>query len=270
VSLRERYAPWDKWFETRMYPSPDGLSIFFTDVTAEVRAQDQLRATNDQLHALAARLSDVREEERREISRELHDQVGQALTALKLDLGALAVTGPGGVEAARTRLAAMDALLDATLDTTRRISASLRPAILDDLGLAAAIRWQAREFAQRAGVVCEARVPEGDDAPALAPAAALALFRILQEALTNVARHAAARRVRVELVTDAVAGQATLTIADDGRGFPADALARPTSLGLVGMHERALALSGEVTIVGAPGQGTTVTARVPLAPPGAP
>jgi two-component system, NarL family, sensor histidine kinase UhpB len=230
------------------------------------RARADAEAARDQLRALAARLSDVREDERREIARELHDQVGQALTALKLDLGSLAASLDGAAaEAARARLAAMDALVDATLDTTRRLSTSLRPAILDDLGLPAAIRWQARELAQRAGVACDARVPEGG--PAVPPAAALALFRILQEALTNVTRHAAARAVRVELRVEGE--QATLTVADDGRGFPADALARPTSLGLVGMRERALALGGDVTIEGAAGRGTTVTARVPLAAGGA-
>ena len=141
--------------------------------------------------------SDIREEERLTIARELHDQVGQALTALKLDLAGVRGQMSAAVAGESVaRLATMDALLDETLERTRRISAMLRPSILDDLGLCAAIRWQTAEFTQRTGVPCETRVPEDE---ALAPSVALALFRILQEALTDVARHAEARHVLVEL-----------------------------------------------------------------------
>src|SRR5262249_45434804 len=193
---------------------------------------------------------------------ELHDQVGQSLTALKLEVGGLrAQLDGGGNDESRARLRAMEALIDATLDSTRRISAALRPAILDDLGLPAAIRWQARGFSQRTGIACETELP--DDGAVVAPPTALALFRILQEALTNVARHAHARRVRIGLRLDD--GFAVLTVADDGVGIAADALGRPTSLGLLGMRERALALAGEVAVTGEAGQGTTVTVRVPAA-----
>jgi PAS domain S-box-containing protein len=270
VQLLEHYLPWNRWFENRIFPSADGLSIFFTDVTERHRAQEELRASAVELRALGARLTEIREEERREIARELHDQVGQALTALKLDLGWLRGQLPAaGAAEVLARVASMNELLDGTLETTRRISASLRPAILDDLGLPAALRWQAREFAQRTGVACEVR--SSPDAAELAggvpvaPAAALALFRILQEALTNVARHAGARRVDVAL--EIGGDEVVLTIADDGRGLPADVLSRPTSLGLVGMRERALALGGKVSFLGRAGLGTTVTARLPRATP---
>jgi PAS domain S-box-containing protein len=263
VQFRARYAPRDRWFENRVYPSEEGLSIFFTDVTAEVQAQEELRASTVQLRALAARLDAVREEERRGLARELHDQIGQTLTALKLELGW--VTGLRGTEAATAAGAdtgAINALIDQTIETARRLSADLRPPILDDLGLAAAIAAQARELERRTGLTFEVHLPEGG--PAVAPEAALVLFRILQEALTNVARHAQARRVRITLQVEAEG--TTLTVADDGRGVRPEELTRPTALGVVGMRERALVVGGAVSIVGSPETGTTVTVRVPLSP----
>jgi PAS domain S-box-containing protein len=259
-SIRAYYPPWERWFENRIYPSQDGLSIFFTDVTEQQKAQDDLRALADQLRALAARLAEVREDERREISRELHDQVGQALTALKLDLGWMrGQLGTAAPEATSARVAAMEDLIDTTLDTTRRISTSLRPSMLDDLGLSATMRWQAREFRERTGIECEVRAPE--DAVSLVPAVALTLFRILQEALTNVARHAEAKHVVIELQVGAA--ETVLTVRDDGKGIAPGARERATSLGLVGMRERALAIEGTIELTGAPGAGTAVTVRVP-------
>ncbi len=264
VHVWNYFQPWDRWFEGRIHPSPEGLSIFFTDVTEQQKAQESLRASAEQLRALATRLSEIREEERKSIARELHDQVGQALTALKLDLEWTRGQIDGGAPAeTRTRLATMDALLDQTLDTTRRISATLRPAILDDLGLPAALRWQAAEFTQRTGVACETRLPDAD--PPLAPATALALFRILQEALTNVARHAGAKNVRIGLTLEGAS--AILTVADDGRGIAPELLARQTSLGLMGMRERALAFGGTLELSAEVGRGTTVVVRVPVGSP---
>jgi PAS domain S-box-containing protein len=225
------------------------------------RSQEDLRTSAEQLRALGARLDAIREEERRVIAREIHDQIGQALTALKLDLGWVRGQIDGSVDGATgARLAAMDALVDQTVETARRVSATLRPAILDDLGLPAAIGWQAREFEQRTGVPCEVQVP--GDGQALGPATALVLFRIIQEALTNVARHAGAQHVRIALAVDP--GAATLTVADDGRGVTAEELGRPTSLGLAGMRERAIAAGGEATFTGSAGKGTTVSVRVPV------
>lgn len=262
IQIREYYPPWHRWYDNRIYPSQNGLSIFFTDVTKEVEAEQELRATNSQLRALAARLDTIREEERRAIAREIHDQIGQALTALKLDLGALAGQLPPGAGAAvEERARSMETLIDQTIDTTRRVSASLRPAILDDLGLAAAIRSQAREFEQRTGVACDLDLP--DDGDGVAAPIALALFRILQEALTNVTRHAGARQVHIGLTLGP--DTAVLTVADDGRGVTAEELGRPSSLGIVGIRERALAVGGEVTITGAPARGTTLSVRVPTA-----
>jgi PAS domain S-box-containing protein len=246
-----------------------GRVCSFRDVTQRqrllertVEAQEELRASTVELRALAARLDAIREEERRLIAREIHDQIGQALTALKLDLGWLRGQLPADApEATRARAAAAGALVEQTLETARRVSTALRPAILDDLGLAAALAWQAGEFQQRTGVSCVVNCPAGD--AGVAPAIALSLFRIVQEALTNVARHAGARQVRVDLAVGADA--VTLTVADDGRGVTAEEIGRPTSLGLVGMRERALVVGGEVTISGSPGRGTTLVVRVPTA-----
>ena len=158
TQLRDFYPPWKKWFEYRAYPSPEGLSIFFSDVTEQVEAQEELRSTNEQLRALAARLDAVREEERRVIAREIHDQIGQALTSLKLDVGWLRNQLPRDVApAVDERARGMDALIDQTIETARRVAAMLRPAILDDVGLAAAIRWQTRDFEQRTGRRLRAR-----------------------------------------------------------------------------------------------------------------
>jgi PAS domain S-box-containing protein len=257
--LREYYPPWDRWFEVRAYPSDDGVSIFFTDVTEQQQTQDQLRATTDQLRALAARMDAIREEERRMMAREIHDQIGQALTALKLDLAGLRARLPGEAQGDLVQRAGeMDQLIDQTLDTTRRLSTALRPPILDDLGLEAAIEWQAREFQTRTGVRCTTELRDGQR---LAGPEALVLFRIAQEALTNVARHAGATAVRIGLTVDSAA--AVLTVSDNGRGITVAEQGRPSALGLAGMRERALVLGGVVYVTGAPGAGTTVTARLP-------
>jgi PAS domain S-box-containing protein len=263
VQLRAYYPPWSRWYENRIYPSPEGISIFFTDVSREVEAQQELRATNEQLRALAARLDAVREEERRVIAREVHDQIGQGLTALKLDVDWLRSQAlAGGSAAFEQRAQSANALIDQIIETARRVSASLRPVILDDLGLAAAIRSQARDFEQRTGVACDLDLPS--NGPAIAPPIALSMFRIVQEALTNVARHARAHQVHIGL--DVGADTALLTVADDGRGVTVEELGRPSSLGIVGIRERVLAVGGEVTITGSPERGTTLRVRVPTAP----
>jgi len=271
IQLRELYQPWKRWFDMRIYPSPEGVSIFFTDVTKQVEAQDELRASNDQLRALAARLDAIREEERGVIAREIHDQIGQALTALKLDVAWLRShlgggAGGGATSAVDERAQAMDTLVDQTIETARRLSSMLRPAILDDIGLAAAITWQAHDFQQRTGVACELDLPP--DGPAVPPATGLSLFRIVQEALTNVTRHAHATHVHIGLSVDPE--NAVLTVADDGRGVTAEELERPTSLGIIGIRERALAVGGDVTFAGMAGRGTTLTVRVPRAASAAP
>jgi signal transduction histidine kinase len=201
------------------------------------------------------------------MAREIHDQIGQGLTALKLDVDWLRSQVPTGAGVAvEQRARSAEALIDQIIETARRVSASLRPVILDDLGLAAAIRSQARDFEQRTGVACDLDLPT--NGPAIPPPIALSMFRIVQEALTNVARHARARQVHIGL--NVGADTALLTVADDGRGVTAEELGRPTSLGIVGIRERALAVGGEVTITGSPERGTTLRVRVSTAAERAP
>ena len=225
-----------------------------------VQAETELSYSYEQLRALAARLEDVREEERTEIARELHDQLGQALTALKYDL-ALLTARLGDKDAALARDGkGIAAQMDALVKTVRRIATDLRPGVLDNLGLAASIEWQAGEFQKRMGIPCTVDAPE--QRLPLTRTQKTALFRIFQETLTNIARHAQAQHVHVELAT-ANSG-VTLRVTDDGRGIQRAEIARTRSLGLLGMRERAELLGGAFDIRSAPGQGTTVTVSIPF------
>ncbi|HUM03273.1 MAG TPA: histidine kinase, partial [Thermoanaerobaculia bacterium] len=220
------------------------------------RAEVELRRTSDELRALAERLDDVREEEGTRIARELHDEVGQALTGLKLDLAALKRALPEETGAgAADRIAGMASLADATIERVRRISGELRPQLLDQLGLVPAVEAYLERFGARTGVTT--RLEAALDGEGLDQRRASALFRILQEALTNVVRHAAASSVTVRLAADG--GDVVLTVADDGRGLPSSS---GPALGIRGMQERARAAGGRVTVEGAPGRGTVVVARL--------
>jgi signal transduction histidine kinase len=220
----------------------------------------ELKESSRQLQALAANLELAREEERTQIARELHDQLGQALTAMKYDLAWLT----DRLEQKDTTLAqkakAVTAQMDTMVKTVRRISTELRPGMLDDLGLAASIEWQARDFEKRTGIVCAVSVP-AEDLP-LARAQAIALFRIFQESLTNVARHAGAQHIEVDLF--ATPETLTLQVHDDGRGIQKQEIAGLHSLGLLGMRERAKRLGGTFEIQGVPGDGTIVRVSIPV------
>lgn len=228
------------------------------DVTEAKRAGERLRASEAELRALAARLQQIREEERARIAREIHDELGQALTALKLDLGW--IRGRLGRPEAASKLVAMSGLVDEMVRTVRRIATELRPGVLDHVGLAAAIEWEAGEFASRTGIPCVLHSALGD-CP-LERDLATAVFRIFQETLTNVARHADAGQVTVRLGNQD--GWLVLEVSDDGRGINDAAIHNPGSLGLLGMRERALAFQGELELSGCAGQGTTVRLRLPL------
>lgn len=219
------------------------------------------RGNADRFRSLSAYLERVREEERARISREIHDDLGQSLTALRIELSLLA-QAPVGAGDLGARLQPLRDLTDRTIRSVQRIAAELRPGILDDLGLAAAVEWQSGEFAKRTGIACRCRVPE--DEPPIAPHAKTALYRILQEALTNVARHAGARRVEVALTVEGDA--AVLRVADDGRGITDEELKSRASMGLLGMRERAALLGGRVALRAPQEGGTVVEARIPLRP----
>ncbi len=223
-------------------------------------AEAELQESYERLRALAANLESVREEERTQIARELHDQLGQALTAMKFDLAWLTDRLVQKDATLAHKAKAVTAQMDMMIKTVRRIATELRPGMLDDLGLAASIEWQARDFEKRTGIACAVSV-SAQDLP-LARAQSVALFRIFQEALTNVARHAGAQHIEVQL---AAAPEAlTLQIHDDGRGIRAGEIVGLHSLGLLGMRERAQRLGGTFDIQGVPGDGTVVTVSIPL------
>jgi PAS domain S-box-containing protein len=231
------------------------------DITDRYLAAERLGGPQRELRALAVRLQQVREEERTSIAREIHDELGQALTGLKLDVAWMSNRLPRG-QGLSEHCQSVIRRIDGTLGAVRRIATELRPSVLDQLGLAATVEWQAQEFAARTGVkvsleMCSEDIDMPDD---LASAA----FRILQEALTNVARHANATRVNIRLRR--TPGFLQLEVADDGIGISGARLQGTASLGLVGMRERALACGGELVVAGRPGGGTEVLLRAPLGP----
>src|SRR5213082_322529 len=229
------------------------------DVTERKAAEAELHRHRAQLRGLAARLEAAREAERARIAREIHDELGQALTALKIDVLWLKKRVLESPPELTRKLDGMTAIIDSTAQGIQRVAAELRPSVLNELGLRAAIEWEAREFATRTGIECRVELPEGQ--PAVDASRATAVFRIFQEALTNVARHAAATHVLVRLGMTPKA--LDLTVEDNGRGIREGALHDSRSLGLLGMRERAGNFHGNVTITGNPGAGTILTLTMP-------
>ncbi|HEX9284994.1 MAG TPA: PAS domain-containing sensor histidine kinase, partial [Nitrospirales bacterium] len=237
------------------------------DVTEQRLVQKELEYSFDQLRALSRRVENTREEERTRIAQEIHDELGSTLSFLKLDLTKLhdmasSVTSSAG-SALRKTIASILQLLDNTIEKVQRIATDIRPGVLDDFGLVAAVEWLARDFQKRSGISCTFRSEIGD--VEVEGESATALFRICQEALTNVVRHAQADRVAIKLAK--TADQLLLEIKDNGKGLPEAKVAHSMSLGLVGMRERAARLGGELQLGGIPQKGTTVTALVPLHAP---
>lgn len=228
------------------------------------RTNDQLRASRTELRRLSRELLEIAERERTRLSREVHDQIGQALTGLKMDLTTTRRRlERSDVEGAQASLTAAIDLVDDTVRIARRIALNLRPSLLDDFGLAAAVEWQLDDFAQRSGIRQQHAVAV--DEPTVSPAVATAAYRILNEALTNITRHAAARAVDVRLATDG--SHLTLVVRDDGRGITKEEQSGPHALGLLGIRERARQLGGRVTVVGEHGRGTVLTLVLPLETP---
>jgi PAS domain S-box-containing protein len=231
------------------------------DITDRKQAEEQLKVSEQQLRQLAGYLQTAREEERTSIAREIHDELGQAMTAMKMDLSWLVKRVPEDQQPVQERLRGMIELVSDTITTVRRLATQLRPGILDDLGLHAALEWQAHEFQTRTGIGCD--FVAAADVADLAPERATAIFRICQEALTNVARHAHATSVHIRLWEEAK--HLLLEVQDNGRGISTNETAQARSFGLLGMQERAFLLGGEFQLTGSPNNGTTVTARIPRA-----
>jgi PAS domain S-box-containing protein len=248
-----------------MYRGQPAAQIMLRDMTERITQEEELRRSREELRNLSSHLQTTREAERAAVARELHDELGSALTALKMDLASLEELGheadrDAGWDQLTERIASMASLIDDTVRTMRRIVTELRPALLDSLGLIAAIEWHAEEFQQRTGIECRLG-PHPDDLT-IDKERATSVFRIFQETLTNVARHAGASSIDVEFQLRN--GTLMLRVTDDGRGIAEDQLAHTQSFGLLGMRERALLLRGELTIEGTAGKGTTVTLRLPL------
>jgi len=225
------------------------------------RAEEQLRESHERLRALSTYLQSVREEERTRIAREVHDELGQALTSCKLDLSWIASKLPPELKPLLDKARALTSHIDSTIQTVRRISSELRPGVLDHLGLVAAIEWQANEFQNRTGIRCDvhARVRE----PLPDQNLATTFFRIFQETLTNVIRHAGATHVWVDLRE--ANSQITLEVKDNGRGIGRTEIYNSRSMGLLGMRERAALLGGIFKIGSIPrGKGTLVRVSIPV------
>ena len=246
-----------------------GMVTNLRDITEQKTFEQQLQASRHQLRQLAAHIESAREEERIRIAREVHDELGQILSVLKLDLDGLALKHRDRSPAMRKdfteRITRIVRTVDLTINTVRKISAGLRPSILSDLGLSAALKWQIQEFESRTGIRCRCRGLR-KDAP-LGTEPSIAAFRIFQAILTNVVWHAKAKAVSVELRTSG--GWLILRVADDGQGLDPKRLSDPLSLGLLGMRERALLLGGRVDFAARRGGGTVVTVRIPTGEPAA-
>jgi len=223
----------------------------------------ELMRSHEELRTLSAHLHTAREEERARIAREIHDELGGSLTGVKMDVARLRRVGQPGSPEWLAQVETVSAALDGTVQTVRRIATELRPAILDDFGLVAAIEWQLSEFQTRSGIECHFQA--GLERVELDHASATAIFRVFQETLTNVARHAQATQVRVRLYQ--APGGLALQVSDNGRGIDPTHQAQAKTFGLMGMRERVRMLSGQIDIQSSLGQGTTVLVQLPWLQP---
>jgi len=235
--------------------------VLVRDITERKRAEEELKASREQLRKLSTHLQSVREEERTSLARDIHDELGQALTALKIDLSWLTKRFTADQNSLLEKVRSMSKLVDMTIQNVKRISTELRPGLLDDFGLVAAIEWQAGEFQKLTGIRTEIS-PKPKDI-VLNRDRSTVLFRILQELLTNIARHANATKVKVSLVEEA--GKIALKVMDNGRGITRKQISDPRAFGLLGIRERVHFWQGEFNISGAPGKGTTAVVTIPLA-----
>lgn len=243
-----------------------GLSIFAIGITAVLcmiheRAERELRESRQQLRLLAARIQTVQEEERTRISREIHDELGQSLTVLKMNLAWIDDHLPENSAALHNKTQAIDKLIDSAINSVRRISSGLRPELLDDLGLAATIEWHSQEIHNQTGIEIHPKLTT-EDLP-LDTFQAIGLFRLYQEAVTNALRHSNATVISINLARNN--SEIVLEIVDNGKGIAWDQISGSSSMGLTGMRERVDLLHGNMKIIGSPGKGTAISIRIPLA-----
>jgi PAS domain S-box-containing protein len=235
------------------------FTVILRDITARKRAERELRESRERLRQLSASLQAVREEEKARIARELHDELGQALTGLKMDLAQLVTQLTPEQQGAIGQANAMKTLIESTVASVRRIATELRPLMLDDLGLVATIEWLVNDFSRRTGIAVDLNLPGAEFE--VDPELSTALFRVLQESLTNVVRHADADHVRVTL--SGSDHDVRLTVQDNGKGISGSHENGPKTFGLLGMRERANMLGGELAVESNPGAGTSIVMIVP-------
>lgn len=229
------------------------------DITERKKAEEELRKSHEELRNLSAYLQRIREDERAKIAREIHDELGQALTAIKMDMSYLFKKYNDHCSVSE-KAESIFRVIDSTIQAIKRISTELRPGILDDLGLAAAIEWQVKEFEKRFNIKCHFHIDKED--VNIDKEVSTAIFRVLQEGLTNIARHAAATEVFINLYEDK--DTLCLAINDNGRGISVEDIRNPKSFGLIGMRERVRFLGGDFFIMGNPGKGTRIEIRIPF------
>ena len=258
----------DHWYSFSFGPVQRGsreaqdksTTVIIRDITAHKRTEQSLRASREQLREFAARLEAVREEERTRVAREIHDELGQVLTILKMDLAWLHRKNGHDQAQSRKKIKSMIGDVDQTIERVRKIVTDLRPSILDELGLTAALDWQVHQFQDRTGI--RGFFESSNDNLDLSKDVSAALFRVVQEALTNVMRHARANEVCVRLVSED--GLLRISIADNGKGITRPQIHHQRSFGLVGMRERVHRIGGEFNIFSLPGRGTRLDISIPL------
>ena len=254
------------WVELTSVPVMRGRRVSYylvnwVDITQRKRAEESVRRSREQLRALAGHLQEARERERARLARHIHDDLGHALACLKMDVSRLEKDlGDSAAVKLRERMKAMSEMLDKTMESVRHTASELRPGILDDVGLAAVLEWEAKEFERRTGIKCAFACASGTDR--LDRRQSTALYRICQQLLTNVALHSGADAVKISLAEHA--GNLLLEVSDNGRGISAESVSSSASLGIVGMRERTLLMGGALTISGVCGEGTNATVRIPL------
>jgi len=245
-----------------IYNNVPARLILAIDVTDKVKAEKEIKRSSEQLRELSAHLQRVRENERLNIAREIHDELGQQLTVLKMDVSWLNKKTDNSDQIYKQKIGNILHLLDGTVQTVRRLASELRPSMLDDLGLVAALEWQSGEFQKRTGIMVDFSGPGNEDGLDLPSEIGIGFFRIYQESLTNVARHSGADQVKVNL--DIKNNKLTLNIADNGKGFDVESIKSKRTLGLLGMNERTAMMNGNYELISKPGKGTTVRVSVTL------
>ena len=236
------------------------IVVTFEDITEQKKAQEELERSRQELRNLSVHLQSVREEESTRVARKIHDELGQSLTALQMDLSWLENRLPPDNKDIREKTRIMSGLVDETIDSVHKITMELRPSMLDDLGLPAVIEWQAVDFQKRSGIRCQANIRCGNDS--IDKELATAIFRIFQETLTNIARHAKATNCRVSLTKNEK--EVCLEVTDNGIGITQWQVDDPGSFGMIGMRERAHLWGGTVHVSNAKPSGTTVRVVIPL------